>query len=145
MLQAAVLYSYYQSLSYFRCEISTQVRFIKIAKMSDCKGNKEVARQLLLDLKCSVCKDVPGFFGVRRNRYVCSKGRHLVCEDCKSGDCSCGSKAFSDGPVEFVENILKKSQWHYCCYFKHGCQDIVGVQDLEDHQKGCEWFQNRKF
>ena len=30
--------------------------------MSDCKGNKEVARQLLLDLKCSVCKDVPGFF-----------------------------------------------------------------------------------
>ena len=105
--------------------------------MSDCKGNKEVARQLILDLKCSVCKDVPGFFGVRRNRYVCSKGCHLVCEDCKSGDCSCGSKAFSDGPVEFVENILKKSQWHYCCYFKNGCQDMLGAQSLEDHQKSC--------
>ena len=105
--------------------------------MSDSKGNKEVARQLILDLKCSVCKDVPGIFGVRRNRYVCSKGRHLVCEDCKSGDCSCGSKSLNEGPVEFVENILEKSQWHYCCCFKHGCQDMIGAQDVEDHQKCC--------
>jgi hypothetical protein len=32
---------------------------------------------------------------------------------------------------------MVKSQWHYCCYFKHGCQDIFGVQNLEDHQKSC--------
>ena len=103
--------------------------------MSDFRGNKEVARQLILDLKCSVCKDVPGNFGVRRNRYVCSKG-HLVCEDCKAGDCSCGLKSFN-GPVEFVESILEKSQWHYCCHFRHGCQDMFGAQSLEDHEKGC--------
>ena len=42
--------------------------------MSDFKGTKEVARQLILDLKCSVCKDVPGFVGVRRNRYACPTG-----------------------------------------------------------------------
>ena len=49
------------------------------ARMSDIRGNKEVARQLILDLKCFACNDVPGFAGVRRNRYICSKG-HLVCE-----------------------------------------------------------------
>ena len=103
--------------------------------MSDFRGTKEVARQLILDLKCSVCKDVPGFAGVRRNRYACPTG-DLVCEDCKSGNCSCGSKSFS-GPLKFVENILEKSQWHYCCHFKHGCQDMFGAQDLDDHQKGC--------
>ena len=44
--------------------------------MSDFRGNsKELARQLILDLKCSVCKDVPGFVGVRKNRYSCPKGR----------------------------------------------------------------------
>ena len=42
--------------------------------MSDFRGTKEVARQLILDLKCSVCKDVPGFAGVRRNRYACPTG-----------------------------------------------------------------------
>ena len=104
--------------------------------MSDFKGNKEVARQLILDLKCSVCKDVPGFIGVRKNRYTCSKG-HLVCEDCKSGNCSCGSKSFNEEPVEFVATIMEKSQWHYCCYFKYGCQDMCGVENLEDHQKSC--------
>ena len=104
--------------------------------MSDFRGNsKELARQLILDLKCSVCEDVPGFVGVRRNRYACPTG-DLVCEDCKSGNCSCGSKSFS-GPLKFVENILEKSQWHYCCHFKHGCQDMFGAQDLDDHQKGC--------
>ena len=103
--------------------------------MSDFRGNKEVARQLILDLKCSICKDVPGNFGVRRNRYVCKRG-HLVCEDCKAGDCSCGLKSFN-GPVEFVENILEKSQWHYCCHFKQGCRDMFGAQNLEDHQRGC--------
>ena len=103
--------------------------------MSNFTGNKEVARQLILDLKCSVCKDVPSLVGFRRNRYVCSKG-DLVCEGCKPGACSCGSKSFN-GPVKFVENILEKSQWHYCCYFKLGCQDMFGAQDLEDHQRGC--------
>jgi hypothetical protein len=103
--------------------------------MSDFRGNKEVARQLILDLKCAVCQDVPGNFGVRRNRYVCSKG-HLVCEDCKAGDCLCGLKSFN-GPVQFVESILEKSQWHYCSHFKHGCKDMFGAQNLEDHQKGC--------
>ena len=75
---AAALNSFYQSLSHFRCEILTQVRFIKIAKMSDYKGNKEVARQLILDLKCFACNDVPGFVGVRKNRYSCPKGRVSV-------------------------------------------------------------------
>ena len=46
--------------------------------MSDFRGNKEVARQLILDLKCSVCKDVPGFIGVRKRRYVCSKGKVIA-------------------------------------------------------------------
>ena len=103
--------------------------------MSDFIGFKEVARQHILDLKCWVCKDVPGLIGVRKNRYACSQG-HLICEDCKSGECSCGSKSFN-GPLGFVESILEKSQWHYCCHFKHGCQDMFGAQDLEDHQKCC--------
>ena len=72
--------------------------------MSNFTEDKEVARQLILDLKCSVCKDVPSLVGFRRNRYVCSKG-DLVCEGCKPGACSCGSKSFN-GPVKFVENIL---------------------------------------
>ena len=103
--------------------------------MSDFKGNKEVARQLILKLKCCACKDVPGFLGVRKNRYSCPKG-HMICEDCKSVGCSCGSKLFH-GPLEFVESIMVESQWHYCCYFKHGCQDMLGPQDLEGHQKDC--------
>ena len=104
--------------------------------ISDFRGNnKELARQLILDLKCSVCGDVPGFVGVRRNRYACPTG-DLVCEDCKSGNCSCGSKSFN-GPLGFVVNILKKSQWHYCSHFKHGCQDMFRAQDLDDHQKCC--------
>ena len=96
--------------------------------MSDFIGFKEVARRHILDLKCWVCKDVPGLIGVRKNRYACSQG-HLICEDCRSGECSCGSKSFN-GPLGFVESIMEKSQWHYCCHFKHGCKDIFGVRDL---------------
>ena len=103
--------------------------------MSDFIGNKEAAQKLILGLKCSICQDVPSSVGVRKNRYACPKG-DLICEDCKSGDCSCGSKLFN-GPLGFVENILENSQWHYCCHFKHGCQDMVGAQDLNDHQKCC--------
>ena len=105
--------------------------------MSDFIENKEVARQLIIELKCFVCNDIPGFFGVRKNRYSCPTG-HLICEVCKSGGCSCGSKLWeNDEPLEFVESIMAKSQWHYCSYFKHGCKDMFGPQDLEDHQKDC--------
>ena len=103
--------------------------------MSDFIGFKEVARRHILDLKCWVCKDVPGLIGVRKNRYACSQG-HLICEDCRSGECSCGSKSFN-GPLGFVESIMEKSQWHYCCHFKHGCKDMFGARDLYDHQKSC--------
>ena len=96
--------------------------------MSDFIG-KEAARKLILGLKCSICQDVPSSVGVRKNRYASPKG-NLVCEDCK------GSKSFN-GPLRFVENILENSQWHYCCHFKHGCHDMVGAQDLTDHQKCC--------
>ena len=34
---------------------------------------KEIARQQILDLKCSVCQDVPGFLGTRKNRYGCGQ------------------------------------------------------------------------
>ena len=47
----------------------------KTSKMADFRGNKEVARQMIVDMKCSVCEDVPGPTGFRKNRYTCSNGK----------------------------------------------------------------------
>ena len=43
--------------------------------MADFRGSKEVARQMIADMKCSVCEDVPGPTGLRKNRYTCSHGK----------------------------------------------------------------------
>ena len=103
--------------------------------MSDFEKNKELARQQIFDLKCSVCQDVPGHSGTRKNRYVCPNG-HMVCELCKVQECICKSKSYN-GPVKYIENLLEKLSFHCCCHFKQGCQDVFETQCLEDHQKCC--------
>ena len=73
----------------FILNIQVYIKISKVGTMSDFRGNKEVARQLILDLKCSVCKDVPGFIGVRKRRYVCSKGKvSLLGVESLWGDCT---------------------------------------------------------
>jgi len=74
--------------------------------MSDFKRNKELTRQLIFDLKCSICKDLPSPNEVRKFRYACQNG-HLVCEDCKLLECFCKSKSYN-GPLKFVENVFGK-------------------------------------
>ena len=74
--------------------------------MADFKAKKELAQEILADLACSTCQDVPGPTGDRKNRYVCSNG-HMVCETCRFQECSCKSKTFS-GPLSHVEKILDK-------------------------------------
>ena len=103
--------------------------------MSDFKMNKEMTRNLIFDLKCSICQDLPGPNGVRKFRYACQKG-HLICEDCKFLQCFCKSRSFN-GPLSHVENILKTSEWQGCCNFKNGCEDIFETIGLEDHEKLC--------
>ena len=76
--------------------------------MSDFKAKKELAQEILAELVCSICQDVPGPSGARRNRYLCSNG-HMVCEGCRSQECFCKSKIVS-GPVSHVEKILDKVQ-----------------------------------
>ena len=98
---------------------------------------KEIARQQILDLKCSVCQDVPGFLGSRKNRYVCNGCGHMVCELCKVRECICKSKSFSLKPLKYVENLMEKLSWHCCCHFKQGCQDVFDAKSLEDHQICC--------
>ena len=106
--------------------------------MSDFKARKEVAQEILAEFACSTCQDVPGPTGSRRNRYVCSKCCHMVCESCRFQECSCfcKSKTFS-GPASHVEKILDKLQWHHCGHFKHGCRDVVETKNLDEHEKTC--------
>ena len=80
--------------------------------MSDFKAKKEVAVEILSQFVCSSCQDVPGPTGVRKNRYACQNG-HLVCENCKFGECSCKSKVFI-GPMQHVEKILETLQVNLC-------------------------------
>ena len=49
--------------------------------MADFKAKKELAQEILAELACSTCQDVPGPSGARKNRYFCSNG-HMVCEGC---------------------------------------------------------------
>ena len=103
--------------------------------MSDIKAKKEVAQEILLEFACSVCQDVPGPVGVRKNRYACSNG-HMVCDECKIHECTCKSMTFG-GSLTFIEKVLDKLHWHYCSHFKHGCRDLVEARNLEDHVKTC--------
>ena len=107
--------------------------------MSDFKVRKEVAQEILAELACSTCQDVPGPVGSRKNRYVCSNG-HMVCEECRFQECSCKSKIVS-GLVSHVEKILEKLQWHHCCHFKHGCRDVIEAKNLDEHEKTCIYRQ----
>ena len=107
--------------------------------MSDFKATKDVAQYLMTKLACSVCEDVPGPSGDRKNRYACSNG-HMVCEKCKSGKCSCESESFN-GPLGHIEKLMDKSHWHYCCHFKLGCQDVFEKRILDEHQKTCIYRQ----
>ena len=107
--------------------------------MSDFKAKKEVAVEILSQFVCSLCQDVPGPTGVRKNRYACQNG-HLVCENCKFGECSCKSKIFN-GPMEHVEKILETLPWHNCQNFKSGCRDVIETKSLEEHQKFCIYRQ----
>ena len=104
--------------------------------MSDIKAKKEVAQEILLEFACSVCQDVPGPVGVRKNRYACSNG-HMVCDECKIHECTCKSMTFG-GSLTFIEKVLDKLHWHYCSHFKHGCRDLVEARNLEDHQRCVE-------
>ena len=94
-----------------------------------------MAQEILLEFACSVCQDVPGPVGVRKNRYACSNG-HMVCDECKIHECTCKSMTFG-GSLNFIEKVLDKLQWHYCSHFKHGCRDLVEARNLEDHVKTC--------
>ena len=76
--------------------------------MADFKAKKELAQEILAELACSTCQDVPGPSGDRKNRYVCSNG-HMACEACRFQGCFCKSKTFS-GPASHVEKILDKVQ-----------------------------------
>ena len=107
--------------------------------MSDFKAKKEVAVEILSQFVCSLCQDVPGPIGVRKNRYACQNG-HLVCENCKFGECSCKSKIFI-GPMQHVEKILETLQWHNCHNFKFGCRDVIETKLLDEHQKFCIYRQ----
>ena len=107
--------------------------------MSDFKAKKEVAVEILSQFVCSSCQDVPGPTGVRKNRYACQNG-HLVCENCKFGECSCKSKSFN-GPLQHVEKILETLQWHNCQNFKFGCRDVIETKSLEEYQKFCIYRQ----
>ena len=103
--------------------------------MSDFGGSKEHVSQQILDLKCSVCQDVPGHLGRRKNRYVCSNG-HMVCELCKVRECICKSK-YCEKPVKYIEDWMEKLSWHCCPHFKNGCHDVFDKKALENHQKCC--------
>ena len=105
--------------------------------MSDIKAKKEVAQEILLEFACSVCQDVPGPVGVRKNRYVCSNG-HMICDECKIRECTtCKSKTLV-GPLTHIEKVLDKLHWHYCSHFKQGCRDLVEARNLENHQRCVE-------
>ena len=103
--------------------------------MSDLGKTKELAHKQILDLRCSLCQDVPGHLGTRKNRYVCQNG-HMVCELCKVRDCICKSNSYN-GPVKYIEKLMEQLPWHCCHYFKNGCQDVIDSKSLEDHQKCC--------
>ena len=83
--------------------------------MADFKAKKELAQEILAELACNTCQDVPGPIGDRKNRYACSNG-HMVCEACRFQECSCKSKIVS-GPLSNIEKILDKLQWHHCGHF----------------------------
>ena len=103
--------------------------------MADFKAKKELAQEILAELACSTCQDVPGPSGDRKNRYGCSNG-HMVCEACRFQECSCKSKIVS-GPFNNIEKILDKLQWHHCGHFKHGCRDVIEAKNLDEHEKTC--------
>ena len=91
----------------------------KISIMSDFKQNKELARQLIFDLKCSVCEDLPGPNGVRKFRYACQNG-HLVCEGCISLECFCKSKNFSGPSLPLaLKNHKSKFLPTALCWFEN--------------------------
>lgn len=101
--------------------------------MSDFGGNKEHVRQQILDLKHSVCQDVPGHL---EKRYVCLNG-HMVCELCKVYECICKSKSYREKPGKYVEDWMEKLSWQCCPYLKNGCQDVFDEKGLENHQNCC--------
>ena len=75
--------------------------------MSDFKASKDAAQYLMSNLACSICEDLPGSIGDRKNRYACSNG-HIVCEKCILDKCSCESETFS-GPLSLLEKMIEES------------------------------------
>ena len=98
--------------------------------MSEFRGSKEHVRQQILDLKRSVCHNVPSHLGTRKNRYVCSNG-HMVCELCKVRECICKSKSYCEKPVKYIEDWMEKLSWHCCPHLKNGCQIFLIKKGLK--------------
>ena len=113
----------------------SEVHFYRSNFLQNPYFKKELTQEILAELACSTCQDVPGPTGARKNRYVCSNG-HMVCEGCRSQECSCKSKIVS-GPVSHVEKILDKLQWYHCGHFKHGCRNVIEAKNLDEHEKAC--------
>ena len=91
--------------------------------------------QLIPELQCHDCKNVPGPKGNQKNRYSCTNAAHTLCEEHKA-KCPCGSKV-GKSPSPVIAKLLQNLPW-MCQNYKTGCREIkMNGEDLEHHQEKC--------
>merc|ERR1712218_715902 len=98
---------------------------------------KESLEKIIENLQCYKCKAVPGPNGDERNRYICVKKSHTLCETCKA-KCKCGSSVVKR-PIPLVHQILEEMSvpW-FCPHYKNGCREkFLKTEDIDGHQKNC--------
>jgi len=107
--------------------------------MAGSLSKHEELLQLIPDLQCHVCKNVPGPSRNEMNRYSCTKAAHTLCEE-HNTECVCGSNV-GESPSPVIAKLLKNLPW-MCQNYKTGClESKVSVEDLKHHQEICIYRQ----
>ena len=84
-------------------------------------------RSLIFELQCYKCQDLPSIVGLRKNRYICAKKGHFLCDKCKK-KCPCGSNV-GQGSLIFVAKFLESlpADFNTCPNSKFGCSEFISV------------------
>jgi hypothetical protein len=87
-------------------------------------------------LVCQSCDIVPRTGPI----YTCESGDHATCNGCfrKYNVCKCKADIeYRNKGLEKVRDTLP----HSCKFRKNGCDAILPLESLLDHEVGCQWRQ----
>ena len=100
-------------------------------KEEELQSEKEKVNDIKKLIECPVCLDVPR----RGPVYTCSNG-HLVCQKCKRATCPTCRVPMGENKSLVAVKILEKIL-HDCKFV--GCEEEDTLQDIEQHEKNCEY------